>query len=71
MVTPFELQYSDILESIRYHSGVIKQIGATNNLVDVRNIKATAEETYRKVNHLSAELASIKDMISCKFSTLK
>ncbi|KAF5568818.1 hypothetical protein FPHYL_2625 [Fusarium phyllophilum] len=70
VVTPFELQYSDFMESIRYHSDVIKQIGATNSLVDVRNIKATAEETYRKVNHLSAELASIKDMISLNSTAL-
>ncbi|CAM1507458.1 Fc.00g070990.m01.CDS01 [Cosmosporella sp. VM-42] len=70
VVSPFELRYGDILESIKHHSGVIKDLGVSGSQVDIHSIKETVDKTCQNVDNLSAELASIKEMISLNSAAL-
>ena len=60
VVSPFELRYSDILESIRYHSDVLKKLGVSGSQVEVRHVREVADKTNRDVADLSAKVGSMK-----------
>lgn len=61
VVSPFELRYKDILDRIKYQSTTIKELGVSGSQSDVRSIKGIVNETNRKFDQLSAEIASTKE----------
>lgn len=66
VMSPFELRYGDLLESVRYYTGLIEKLSVAGNQAEVRHLRLTVEEIHENVMKLGTEVTHIQSTMTRK-----